>query len=472
MRVAVVPDSAYVSNMLSMSDRARQALAALGEAVDALAGLDSESLGVGERLEMMQTLETAMRRQTAVSHTVGAALQRCDNAALGGICHKVIADVLRISPRESARRLRDADRLAPRHNLTGQVLPAALPATAAAWHNGTLAGEHLRVITRFFTELPQDLPADKVAWAEAFLADKAADLRPDQLGILADRLAIRLNPDGHFSDEDRARKRGFTWSGRQRPDGMSTATLTASPELRATIDALLAKFAAPGMVNPADQTPLIEGEPTPDRAATDTRTTGQRQHDALLALLRDRLGDPRLGQHRGLPVTIIASATVQDISNQTGYAVTAGGTLLPMTDLIRIASPAWHYLSIFDGVTGRALWLGRTKRLATADQRAVLHSRDRGCTAPGCDKPGYLTEGHHITDWAAGGRTDIDALTLACKTHNLWVTEYGWTTRRNPDGTTEWIPPPHLPLSGGTNTYHHPERLLPERLPPEAGEDR
>jgi hypothetical protein len=32
---------------------------------------------------------------------------------------------------------------------------------------------------------------------------------------------------------------------------------------------------------------------------------------------------------------------------------------------------------------------------------------------------------------------------------------------RLPNGQTEWIPPPGVPLIGGTNTYHHPERLLP-----------
>lgn len=76
--------------------------------------------------------------------------------------------------------------------------------------------------------------------------------------------------------------------------------------------------------------------------------------------------------------------------------------------------------------------------------------------------PGYLTETHHVQDWATGGLTNIDELTFACRLHNRWVTQGGWTTRKNSNGTTEWIPPPHLPLRGGTNDYHHPERLLPD----------
>ncbi len=110
---------------------------------------------------------------------------------------------------------------------------------------------------------------------------------------------------------------------------------------------------------------------------------------------------------------------------------------------------------------GRALWLGRTKRLASADQRIVLHARDRGCSHPGCDVPGYLAEVHHVTDWAAGGRTDIDELTFACGPHNRLVEDGGWTTRKHPNGDTEWIPPPHLDTGQPrTNTYHHPEKLL------------
>jgi|694.fasta_scaffold41504_2 hypothetical protein len=93
----------------------------------------------------------------------------------------------------------------------------------------------------------------------ALLAEQAAVLRPDQLEKLAAQLALRLNPDGDFSDADRARKRGFTWSGGQGPDGMSVARLVATPELRAMLGAWAAKFAAPGMCNPDDQTPTVTG---------------------------------------------------------------------------------------------------------------------------------------------------------------------------------------------------------------------
>jgi hypothetical protein len=93
-------------------------------------------------------------------------------------------------------------------------------------------------------------------------------------------------------------------------------------------------------------------------------------------------------------------------------------------------------------------------------RRTVLHAKDRGCSAPGCDVPGYFTEVHHCTPWAKTHTTDVNDLTLACTPqHN--VTEQGWTTHKRHDAVTEWIPPPHLDYGQPrTNTYHHPEKLL------------
>ena len=132
----------------------------------------------------------------------------------------------------------------------------------------------------------------------------------------------------------------------------------------------------------------------------------------------------------------IVSATLQELQDKTGHAVTAGGTLLPIADVIRMPTHAYHYLALFDGVTGQALWLGRTKRLATGDQRIVLHAKDRGCTRPGCDAPGYRCEVHHVDEWAKGGLTNIDKLTQACPPDHKLLDE-GWSARKRADGTTE-----------------------------------
>jgi hypothetical protein len=416
------------------------ALDALDAAVELLGSADIEELPVPQRFAALERLEGAVRRQVAVSHEHLTHLERYEGCPPIPI---VLADVLRISRSAAKRRMRDAEQLTPRKTLTGEPLAALLPETGKAWGAGHLDGEHLRVIQKFFRDLPDHVGPAAVEEAERTLAQHAQAMRPDQLEKVAERLAVHLNPDGKYSDEDRARKRGFQWCGGQRPDGMSVGKLVADPMLRAQLDAFFAKAAVP--------------------AADDLRSHAQRQHDALADLVRSRLGDPKLGQHNGLPVTMIVTTTLQDLKKGAGQAVTAGGTLIPISDLLRMNAPSNNYLAVFDGVTGQSLWLGRSKRLASADQRIMLLAKYRGCTAPGCTVNGYNSQVHHAAkDWKHGGATDIDDLTLACKCDNLLVENDGWTTRQLPDGQTHWEPPPGVPLRGGTNEYHHPERLLPK----------
>lgn len=59
-----------------------------------------------------------------------------------------------------------------------------------------------------------------------------------------------------------------------------------------------------------------------------------------------------------------------------------------------------------------------------------IHSKDRGCTAPGCDVPAYFTEVHHVTDYAKCRTTDVNDLTLACGTNHRIVRPGGWQTRK------------------------------------------
>ena len=185
---------------------------------------------------------------------------------------------------------------------------------------------------------------------------------------------------------------------------------------------------------------------------------------------RSVLSSGELGQHNGLPATIIVSTTLQELEAGCGQAVTATGTLLPMPTVIKMASHAHHYLCIFDKHTGRALYLGRTRRIASAGQRIVLLARDRGCTRPGCTVAGAQCQVHHaVNDWAQGGQTNVDDLALGCPKDNRSVKPGGWTTRKRNDGRTEWIPPPHLDSGQSrVNDYHHPQNYL---LPDENDED-
>uniref|UniRef100_UPI00389AE15C HNH endonuclease signature motif containing protein n=1 Tax=Mycobacterium sp. HUMS_1102779 TaxID=3383487 RepID=UPI00389AE15C len=124
------------------------------------------------------------------------------------------------------------------------------------------------------------------------------------------------------------------------------------------------------------------------------RGPAQRQHDGLLAALRAMLASGELGKHNGLPASIIVTTTLAELEAAAGQALTGGGTILPMSDVIRLARHSHHYLAIFD--QGKTLALYHTKRLASPAQRIVLYAKDRGCSAPGCTVGGYYCEVHHV----------------------------------------------------------------------------
>jgi hypothetical protein len=251
------------------------AFGALDAAMTAVSELDFAAADPTTRLRALERLETARRRQLVAGHDLLAGLAHEDPADVGGPVLKVIADWLRISCAEARRRLRDAEQLMPRITITGETLPPELPATARVWRDGLLDPQHLKVIQTFVRDLPADTPHNTVEGAEQFLAEQASKLRPDQLEKVANRCAVLINPDGKFSDVDRARQRGFTWSP-QRSDGMSIGKLVASPELRASLDAWLARFAAPGACIPDDENLCATDGP-------DIRSHVQRQHDAHCA---------------------------------------------------------------------------------------------------------------------------------------------------------------------------------------------
>ncbi len=427
---------------------------------------DAEALGalsfdVLSELDCVAVMQRLMRLARLVPswhyELVNQLAERAVASDIGGRLPIVIADRLRIRPAAARRMIAEAEQLGHRRAMSGERLAPLWPTAAGKVRDGEIGAEHVAVIRGFFHQLPVGVPAGERERAERMLGEMAADLRPDQLQQAADQIAARINPDGTFSDVDRARKRGFRWAA-QGSDGMSTGTLIADPQLRATLDAVIAKLAAPGMCNPDDANPTIDGEPCEETVRRDTRSSTQRAHDALTAMGRSVLASGELGQHRGLPATIIVKTTLQDLESASGKADTGGGTWLPMRDAIAMASAAYHYLVVFDGHSNRPLHLGRT-RIASADQRIVLHARDGGCTAPGCDKPGYLCEVLHMKAWARGGDTEPDNLAFGCgPDHKLH--DEGWTTRLNAEGIAEWIPPRHLGLTPRVNNFHHPERYL------------
>jgi Domain of unknown function (DUF222) len=205
-----------------------------------------------------------------------------------------------------------------------------------------------------------------------------------------------------------------------------------------------------------------------DPDARDERTPAQRCHDALKLACETAIASGGLGVHRGHAVTVVVTTSLAEL-DRAAHAVadastpmpapasTGGGSRLPMSDLIRMAAKAIHYLAVFDDHSGRPLYLGRQKRVATADQRLICYARDRGCTRPDCLVPGYRCEVHHSPGWAAGGRTDADKLYFACGSDHGGASRGEWRTEVTGNGRLGWRRGSG-PLE--VNQAHHPEELL------------
>jgi hypothetical protein len=256
---------------------------ALDDALDVVAALDCDALTTREWLALLERCERVRRRLPAAEHPLINHLARqATPEELGGKLSHTIAEWALISRAEASRRIREATDLGPRRGLTGEPLPPIMAATAAGQRAGKLGTGHVGVIRRFCHQLPGWVDDAARQRAEAHLAKLGSQFRPEQLAGLADRLADCLNPDGTYRDEDRARRRGFTL-GKQEADGMSPLRGWLTPELRATLEAVLAKLAAPGMCNPDQDSPVVDGTPTQESIDRDTRSPAQRNHDALNA---------------------------------------------------------------------------------------------------------------------------------------------------------------------------------------------
>lgn len=475
----------------AVSDRGSvlAAFDAYDSACETLTGLDFTAFTVAELLALQSRREHRARTTADVDHRIMAALQAGVTPAEIGerTWTKVLMTRMNIGEAEAKRRVAFAEDLGPRYPTCGGAIEPALPATAAALAEGAISADHVCAIRDGLKKAAKVCDPAGCSALEATLAAAARHVSPAEVSALAERAVYLMNQDGLEGPDPAAAKRGLT-IGRQGPDGYSRVSGHVDAETAGYLRTLNTVLAARGVNNPDDPesanpllpTPQPEAdtaaEPEPKAAdehssprARDLRTPPQRNHDALKAILRHALMSGRLGQHNGLPVTLLISTTLSELAAKAGIAVTSVGTLVPMRDVIRLAGHAEHYLAIFDGHKSLPLYLGRARRTASVGQRLVMVARDRGCSRPGCTRPAMQCQGMHADqDWIDGGPTDADNLGLGCDRDNQLAFDTGWSTEIGDDGRVHWLPPPLLDTGQDTVNHHfHPEELL---QPPDEGD--
>jgi hypothetical protein len=155
-------------------------------------------------LQVLPDAEVDFRRSYARVLEVVAELEteRVGAVAGFGTTARLLAGALNLSQGEAKARAEQADLLAPRQALTGEVLPPTLPATAAELTAGAIGPAHVRVITATMRRIPPSIHPDTAAQAEQTLAQAARRFDPAALSRIGERLLAHLDPDGTAPSEE------------------------------------------------------------------------------------------------------------------------------------------------------------------------------------------------------------------------------------------------------------------------------
>ncbi|WP_235687859.1 DUF222 domain-containing protein, partial [Mycobacterium tuberculosis] len=133
--------------VLTTPERLVEVFDALDAELDRLDEVSFEVLTTPERLRSLERLECLVRRLPAVGHALINQLDaQASEEELGGTLCCALANRLRITKPDAARRIADAADLGPRRALTGEPLAPQLTATATAQRQGLIGEAHIKVI--------------------------------------------------------------------------------------------------------------------------------------------------------------------------------------------------------------------------------------------------------------------------------------------------------------------------------------
>ncbi|MEU5914341.1 DUF222 domain-containing protein [Micromonospora sp. NPDC047527] len=311
------------------------------------------------------------------------------------------------------------------------ALDGGAPEIRQALADGAITLEQARVIG--------DTVATVRAAADAPAADKAVDVLIGWAGQFDPTLLRRLGTRilDHVAPEiAEAATRAALEAEAQRCARDRHVTLSELPDGRLRLAGSLDTEAA-SLLRAAIE-PL-----TAPSGPDDTRSPGQRRHDALADLCRLTLRTGQLPEHGGEPAQLVVTTSFDGLTQQLNAGTLDTGLTLTPETVRRVACDAAILPTVL-GSTGQVLDVGRQRRLITGPLRRALVLRDRGCAFPGCDRPPRWCDAHHIHHWANGGDTSLRNAVLLCAHHHRHIHYGDWAVQLAGDGHPEFIPPAWL----------------------------
>lgn len=337
----------------------------------------------------------------------------------------LLAESLRIAPREARARVSNASATLGSNTTSGTTLPPALPATGAALADGDISGEHVTEIDKALSAVSGLVDDEGRQQAERQLVELAQQAHPPAVRAFGKRLMAYLDQDGTPPDEreqiDPVREFSYHYTRR----GWLRFSGQLDPESAAQLEGLFGVLAKPA---PAEAT----GEPDP-------RLLSQRQGDALAEVVDLATRADELSTQGGERAVMTVTVPLHQLQRRTNAALLEVPGITSVAALRRLACEAKVIPAVL-GTAGEPLDVGRAARLATGAQRRALVLRDRGCAFPGCDRTPKWTTAHHIEHWADGGHTDRDNLVLLCARHHRRIHHSGWDVAIR-EGISEFYPP-------------------------------
>jgi hypothetical protein len=198
--------------------------------------------------------------------------------------------------------------------------------------------------------------------------------------------------------------------------------------LQADLPASQGAVVAKALDHLAQDLPVMPGEQDP--CYVDARRA-----DALVALASTQIG-AQADPDRAM---VVIHARLDGVMEGTGGCEIEGGPVIHPVTARRLLCTA-RVQTVVEDHSGQPLVV---KPMSTDPPRWMIRHlkyRDHECTFPGCGARRFL-QAHHIVWRSRGGRTDLENLILTCFFHHRLVHEYGWTVKRDPDGTVRWFHP-------------------------------
>ena len=394
-------------------------LALAGEAVRLLDALLIEAAGEVVRRSSHPERDTRLTTRMGC-HDVSELLQR----------------LTRCAPASVARFQRAVHVVRVDRSLSGEDLPARLPAMREALIDGAVGLDGLLAVAAPLEAMGDRVAMDDLLAADAVLAAEARGDGPDAappacadlLRMQALTWAAVLDQDGAEPREERALRLRGLHLGRSR-DGVVPIRGALLPEVAAQFQRICDAIESPRTRDGV--TFRSDADLDADPFLPDGRTSSQRHHDAFATVLSVAASSELLPTIGGAAPTLIVSVRAEDLASGTGWAHVEGIDEPVSTAAARHAGCAGVMQRVLLGEGGRVLRLGTEERIFNKHQRRAIALRDGNCVIPGCSVRAAWCEVHHVIEHARGGPTHTDNGVLLCWHHHRFIDDGIWKIRMN-----------------------------------------